>query len=181
MTVQLKRVTTEYIPEEDRIRMNGLTPEGTVSIWLTQRLCNIMVLNLISWLQKTLPEYKETGKHRATATQEYSHSFAQQSANLSYQQGPVEKHVIPDEVTNRHTTWLAFSISMRSSPQAICISISDQTEEQTTEFCMEAEKLRQWLNIIYKSYRQACWAETVWPEWIREPSDSTVPVNHPVH
>lgn len=175
MTGQLKRVTTEYINFEDRIRLNGLTPDGTVSVWLTQRLCNNLVKNLIAWLEKAMSEVPDILQHSMQ-------SFAQQSASYSQQQQAAsEQPVRPDNEINKHKSWLAFSISLQTAPHAVKLIISDLAETESIEFSMEARQLRQWLNILYKGYSLANWPDDMWPEWVKELSDPETPAGHPVH
>ena len=47
----LHRLTTDYVEEEDRIRVSGASANGdTVVLWLTQRLLNRLVPHLTAWL-----------------------------------------------------------------------------------------------------------------------------------
>ncbi|MBB1485309.1 hypothetical protein [Oceanospirillum sediminis] len=175
MTGQLKRVTTEYINFEDRIRLNGLTPNGTVSVWLTQRLCNNLVKNLIAWLEKTMSEMPDILQHNMQ-------SFAQQRAHCSQQQQAAsEQPVRPDNEINKHKSWLAFSISLQTAPHAVRLIISDLAETESIEFSMEARQLRQWLNILYKGYSQANWPDDMWPSWMIASSENTLPNEQAVH
>lgn len=175
MTSQLKRITTEYINIEDRIRLNGLTAGGTVSIWLTQRLCNYLVINLISWLEKNMPETPGILQHDMQ-------SFAQQSANYPQQQSaPSTLPVRPDSETSKHKSWLAFSIQIQTTTHTIRLIISDLAETESIEFNMEPKQLRQWLNILHKTYNGANWPDHVWPEWIKETLTHETAAQHPVH
>ena len=50
----LKRITTEFIPVEDRIRLSGEREDNgsPLVLWLTQRLIRRMLPVLLDWLQK---------------------------------------------------------------------------------------------------------------------------------
>ena len=172
MTNYDRAIKTSYNRIHQYRRLNGLMPDGTVTVWLTQRLCSALVPNLINWLQKNLP-----GK--GMANDEENHSFAQQSANLAHRNSSTETSVVP--APDDHKSWLAFSISIRSSAQAISITFADLEEKENIELRMGAEQLRQWLTIIYKNYHTASWPDHIWPEWIREHTSTEIPTYHPIH
>jgi len=50
---ELKRVTTEYVDAEDRLRISGETGDGGVLVlWMTQRMVNRLIGALAQWLEK---------------------------------------------------------------------------------------------------------------------------------
>ena len=51
----LQRITTEYIDQEDRIRLTGELAHGaTVVLWITQRLLNRLIPHLTAWLSRQI-------------------------------------------------------------------------------------------------------------------------------
>jgi hypothetical protein len=74
MTQVLQRVTTEFVQQEDRVRLAGVTDAGRPAVvWLTRRMLNVLLPVLFQRLEAqfaaVLPEHRE-------ALQE----FAQQAA-----------------------------------------------------------------------------------------------------
>ena len=54
--VRLTRLTTEYVPAEDRMRLAGETaPDQAVVIWITRRLLDRVLPHLFGWLERKGP------------------------------------------------------------------------------------------------------------------------------
>ena len=52
MTI-MERLTTEYVPLEDRIKLTGqISSERIVVLWLTQRMLGMLLPHLFEWLQQ---------------------------------------------------------------------------------------------------------------------------------
>ena len=76
----LQRITTEYVEQEDRIRLSGEFASGdTVVLWLTQRLLHRLVPHLTAWLARQVAPASSIPAVEA-AHQDIVQGFAQQAA-----------------------------------------------------------------------------------------------------
>ena len=58
---KIKRITSEYIDTEDRIRLIGLTEDGkTHALWFTLRLTNRLVVHCLNLLDQLSPEINKS-------------------------------------------------------------------------------------------------------------------------
>jgi len=61
----LERLTTEYIPLEDRIRLTGqISRERVVTLWLTHKMLSLLLPNLFNWLEKSAEKTTKVNKAR---------------------------------------------------------------------------------------------------------------------
>lgn len=159
----LKRITTEYLPMEDRIRLSGERADNATPLvlWLTQRLLKRMLPVLLKWLERGGADLP-----RAETLQ----SFAQQAARARITpQPPVRVHETSEE-------WLVKSVDVGSNDQVIRLTFKAD-EKQAVDLVFTTQQLRQWLNIVHAGWLKAEWPGTVWPEWVRE---EAVPTKQPV-
>ncbi len=78
--MELKRLTTQYHPSEDRVRLTGLDDRGqTMCLWFTQRLLNRLVPALCEGLDKQLAAAMSKGMEQPLRSH-VEQSFAQQLA-----------------------------------------------------------------------------------------------------
>ena len=96
MNYNLSRITTQYIDNEDRLRILGESGEDKIcEIWLTHRLMDRLVENLLSNVQNE-------GK-----TDKALQVFEQEVASSTLpRQAPVEKD-------NQIISWLAITIDIK--------------------------------------------------------------------
>jgi len=146
---ELQRVTTEYAPTEDRIRLSGETATGgTVVLWLTQRLLNLMVPRLTGWLES----------HGGDALLQ---EFAQQAAESSL---GAELPVSAAESDG----WCVMSVDIATGTEGVGLVFKSANNHQAARLTLSAEALRQWLGIVRGQYGTGAWPTTVWPAWMDE-------------
>lgn len=158
----LSRLTTEYVEAEDRIRITGELPAHagedsprTVVLWLTQRLLNRLLPHLLHWLER-----HDVPQGWDEAVQE----FAQQAAVAALQpQTPV--HSAPES-----HAWLVHSVQLTCSPEHVQLGFQSAPPgaEHSSHLTLQAQPLRQWLNIVYDQYVRASWPVALWPQWLAE-------------
>lgn len=152
LTEPLGRVTTEYIDREDRLRLSAESSTRlTMVIWLTQRLMQRLVPILLKWLEQ------RQGLTNARA--DIMHGWAQQAARA----GLSEQH--PVKADEARSVWLAQSVDIAQSPDKVVLTFKGPDHERA-QWILEADPLRQWLNIVYDAHVVAGWALSVWPEWV---------------
>lgn len=155
----LSRLTTEYIEAEDRIRVTGELPAPTggdgprtVVLWLTQRLLNRLLPHLLQWLE------------RHDMPQGWDEVVHQQAAVAALQpQAPVCS--APES-----RAWLVQSLQLTCTPESVQLGFQVAAAEDVppADLVLQAQALRQWLNIVYDLYVRASWPLALWPQWLVE-------------
>ena len=168
----LSRLTTDYVETEDRIRITGeilnLTEQEaprTVVLWFTQRLISRLLPHLLKWLENNdVPQ----GWNQA------AQGFVQQAAIAAL--GPQTAVCREPE----SETWMVHNIQLTCTPHNAQIGFQSAPNgpEYRARLVLEAQPLRQWLNIVYEQYRRAQWPLSLWPQWLTEarmPDVSEIP------
>jgi len=158
--MRLARLTTEYMPAEDRLRLAGETgPEQAVILWLTRRLLERLLPHLFRWLERQggdAPLAVDTGYG------ELMQGMAQQSARASLPAQP------PVDAARASRSWLVASVDVSVEPSVLRLVFAAPEGEEPVSLDFEVKPLRQWLNIVHDRYRQAEWPMGVWPAWMTE-------------
>ena len=156
MNYRLGRITTQYIDNEDRIRVLGESSEGTTcEIWLTHRLMDRLVENLLSNVQNEGTPDK--------ALQVFEQEVA--SSTLP-KQSPVEKD-------NQIISWLAIAIDINRDNKNISLIFKEE-KSNSASISFQTVEIRQWLSIIYNAYKLAGWSLEEWPEWFKKSKEEAV-------
>lgn len=173
MSTKLKRITTQYIPFEDRIRLTGSDQgSGTLTLWLTQRLLNRMVVPLCEGLEKqTTPAVKSASGPSIPSVQAHLvQTFAQQKAAAALpKDGPVV--TAPES-----PVWLVATVLIKHTPDSVRLTFKGSDEVQRAELTLTLFELRQWLGIVYKQFQSAAWPTQLWPAWVEEATKPTEPL-----
>ncbi|NLW80415.1 MAG: hypothetical protein GXY42_01915 [Desulfovibrionales bacterium] len=167
----LRRITTEYVDIEDRIRLCGESGPGqSMALWLSRRLLNRLVPHVCQWLEKDTPstDHGSTSSSRLEALQ----GFAQQAAVAAMPALP------PVHASAAGTTsWLVHSIDASKARGGIILTFKGPEAEEgrpMARLALSDELLRQWLNILHGQYRKGQWSMEVWPQWIGKGTTQTM-------
>ena len=173
MATQLKRITTQYIAFEDRIRLTGADEAGsTLTLWLTQRLISRLVVPLCDGLEKqTTPAPKKAGTPAVPSLQTHMvQTFAQQKAAAALPKaGPVV--TAPES-----PAWLVEKVVIKHIKNDVRMVFKGLEENHSAELTLSTFELRQWLGIVFKQSKSAGWPTQVWPTWVEEASKPAAPV-----
>ncbi len=150
MNYSLNKITTQYIDDEDRLRILGESSEGTTcEIWLSHRLLDRLVDNLFS-------NIKVKG-----AVNDVLQVFEQEAASSSLvEQPPVEK-------INKPVSWLAKEVDIKRDADNTSLVFKGE-KSRSAQIFFQTVELRQWLSIIYNAYKIAEWSVEEWPSWFKE-------------
>ncbi len=153
--IDLQRVTTEFVEDEDRIRLSGeLAPDETRVLWLTQRLAQRLVPHLCQWLEK---------QTAAGAPVEVVQGFAQQAALASLERQEAVKTGADTEAA------LVRSVDLTFTESAVYLLFKTEAEGPVVaRIGFNAKPLRQWLGILLAQYRRGQWPLAAWPDWMTE-------------
>lgn len=153
MSTELERITTEYVPDEDRIRLVGEVGDGTtVVIWLTQRLLQRLLAVLLQRLEQ---------QSAHTLHAELLQGFAQQAARAELtSQAPVQ-------ADDGNAPWLAHAVDIGQSDLGVSLTFKS-ADGASASLLLSDQHLRQWLNIVNDVTLLAQWPQDVWPQWLRD-------------
>ena len=154
----LHRLTTDYVEEEDRIRVSGASANGdTVVLWLTQRLLNRLVPHLTAWLAAQVTPGAAAPAVQA-AHRDIVQGFALQAARAQLTPQPPVPAAAPA------ASWRVTSVDLSHSAQAVLLTLKGEGE--AAQLKLPAQALRQWLGILYAQYQRGEWPTAVWPAWM---------------
>lgn len=151
--LQLNRVTTQYVENEDRLRLTGEGPAGeTCVVWITRRLLGRLLPALFGWLE---------GRVMAAPRAEILQSFAQEAARASIKRQP------PVRAPGDSISFLVISIEVTRGDKSVLLKFRG-AEDKAASFTLEAQPLRQWLAIVQSQCGKAEWRMQEWPVWMTE-------------
>lgn len=161
----IERFTTEYVVQEDRLRLSALSRSGDMLVlWLTQRLLNRLVPYLGTRLQA------QSAASVPLALQQVQASLALQSARQDLQQTLVAPVQLPrDEVAAqaiRHV--LVHAVDLTAAEAAFTLCFKDAQGQAHANLHLPVSALRQWLAIIHSQYVQAQWSLHGLPAWLQD-------------
>ena len=167
MPPPLQKFTTEFIPEEDRLRLSCELEDGQhVVLWLTQRLLRRLVPHLCAWLEKQPAPVAAPASAKAVVIErEQVHQFAQQVAQASLHQ---QKQAVV-QATHCTVSWVVQTVNLqgRDGRLHLTLQVPDQADYSVT---FTPTSLRQWLGIVCHHFQQAQWPLELWPQWILQPN-----------
>lgn len=155
----LQRLTTQYVAEEDRLRVAGEVAQGqTQVLWLTQRLLVRLLPPLLQGIAQQQPQVWQS---------ELVLGFQQDAARAALEpQAPV---VVQPDVSG----WLVDAVDVVSSGQSTQLRFRVSASADQAEVTFDAQALRQWLGIVHDQFVLAQWPMAVWPEWMGAPASAT--------
>lgn len=157
---KVQRFTTEFILNEDRIRILVERKSGDVlALWLTRRLLNRLIALLFKRLSTTVPQNTKT-KRKLKEIQK----FIQISAANSIRKQPSVRQS-SNEARQIQSSHLITAIEIKVSGRFTTLHFKAPGEEKQQLQFSEAT-LRQWLSILHKQYLIAQWIEPFWPTWL---------------
>ena len=155
----LKRVTTEFIDVEDRIRISGEHLDGATEVlWLTQRLMNRLIAHLCQLLEQQLASASTIPTVQA-AQQDIVQGFAQQAARAHLTTQP------PVRAPASDAGWRVDVVDITLAEGAVTLTFKGEANRQT-QLNLPPHALRQWLAIVYQQYQRGGWHMDVWPLWM---------------
>ncbi|MDP1931968.1 MAG: hypothetical protein Q8L60_10975 [Gammaproteobacteria bacterium] len=148
---ELKRITTEYIDMEDRMRLTGETEDGNaIVLWLTAKLLQRLLPHLFKWLEQQADKAMP-----ATIVQ----SFAQQAAKAGMAPEP------PVKQQEDTPSWLVHAVDVNHEKGFLQLTFRAPGQEQQ-RLQLPTQQLRQWLSITQMQWLRAGWPKDLWPDWM---------------
>lgn len=164
----LQRITTEYVEEEDRIRLTGELASGDIAVlWLTQRLVNRLVPHLAAWLARQVTPASAIPSVQA-AHRDIVQGFAQQAARAQLAAAP------PVLASSSQAGRRVDSVDLTQGESVVVLTFKGEAEAHAT-LTLAAQPLRQWLSIVFEQCLRGEWPTTVWPAWMEPAQASSTP------
>jgi hypothetical protein len=170
----LKRITSEYIEAEDRIRIAGLTEKNeALSLWFTMRLTSRLVTHCVALIGSNGTELK-----KAATNDEQVKNNLQGMVQQSAEQEIVREPAVT--VTKDSPSLLIKEIDLKTSSGGI-IMVFKENETSSYELYLEGQQLRQWLGMLYLIWQKAEWPLHVWPEWMDKSKRNEISEETSIH
>lgn len=142
----LSRVTLDYSPDEDRMKLTGLTQEGQLIVaWLSLRLLGRVVPHLLS-------------RYESIATSAVSNAAPLQQSSQSEVSG-AEEPVLPAHDT---PCFLVGAADITQGTDSIILTLRGGSNE--VRFAIPASKMAQWLSGVKNLYQVAEWPMLAWKD-----------------
>jgi hypothetical protein len=142
----LKRVTLDYSPDEDRMKLTGLTQEGGhVVAWLSLRLLGRVVPHLLA-------------RCESISASAVSNAASPQQSSQSEVSGG-EEPVVSDHDT---PSFLVGAADISQGTDAIVLTLRGGLDE--VRFAIPAPKMAPWLSGLKNLYQVAEWPMTIWQD-----------------
>lgn len=158
----LKKITTEYIDREDRLRITAQADgDATVVLWFSQRLLVRLVPHITRWLEK---QSRVTGVDSALST-DAVRDFAAECAQQTAREGLVPQQRVSADTAR--SAWLVHTVDVSESPTEMRLTFKGDGDQRAV-LVLAPTPLHQWLGIVHDQFRVAEWSRDVWPRWMGE-------------
>lgn len=182
MKYSLERITTEFSPLEDRIKLlSQIGAESSIVILLTRRLLSLVLPTLIERVDSSAgaaPDSSAATAGEATqavAYQRMRQEFAQIAANSQL------VPLAPVKAVQDSVALLPFAVDFKATKRALILVFREDGGTMAT-LALEDVQLRQWLQILYKcAEREGGWQLPQWPAWLTGASYAKAPQGLAVH
>ena len=142
----LSRVTLDYSPDEDRMKLTGLTQTGSLVVaWLSLRLLGRVVPHLLT-------------RYESIAASAVSNAAPLQHASQSEVSG-AEEPVLPAHDT---PCFLVGAADITQGTDSIILTLRGGSNE--VRFAIPASKMAQWLSGVKNLYQVAEWPMLAWKD-----------------
>lgn len=141
----LSRVTLDYSPDEDRMKLTGLTQDGALVVtWLSLRLLGRVVPHLL----------------KRYGTMASSLASKLPSSQLSRQSGAADEAESPVLPASDTPAFLVAAADINQGADAIVLTLRDTAS--AVRFAIPVEKMAYWLSGLKSLYQSAEWPMNVW-------------------
>ena len=155
---ETRKISLLYSPAEDRLALDIEDVEGAgTRLWLTQRLCRMLVSTLVPMLRKVAmhrlpPDARETAQ-----------SWAQAAAMADFGKTPGVR-VQPDGISG-----LVEAVHISPPGEQMTLTFDFGTGRSRV-VSLDVPALRQTLAVMYRLHVEAGWSLEIWPSWIADPT-----------
>ncbi|MBV0932284.1 hypothetical protein [Marinobacterium weihaiense] len=167
--MQLTRVTTRFVEQEDRFLVSADSRAGVVNLWLTQRLLKRLLPHLLTWVGQQ--EGEPTSVSRAESRPEGTVSPAAPAESTQTRQANrqlVAQHRKPvADVGPDQAVLTTLVHSLKFQPRGDVLQLIFELPDDVAVLQLKEEQARIWLGVLHKHWQQAQWPD-IWPDWIKQ-------------
>lgn len=170
--MQLKKLTTRYVVDEDRFLISGESEQGVINLWLTQRILKQLLPHVIQWMErkgstrssgaKAEPAQKVKSRNEEGSSTAPATSLGQTSSQLAAQHRQPVAEVRADMAVQES---LVRTLQFQPRDNLLCLKF--ELADEDAVLLLEEEHARIWLGVVYRHWNQAEWPD-IWPEWIKQ-------------
>ena len=167
------RFTTEFVADEDRIRVALEGKGGRVRlVWLTRRMLMLLLPRLIDAFGSS-----DAAPERIAARHQAQQGFSQQAAVSAIQRQQPVRAATPD--IPREPDLLAWGVDVQKDPKQVLLVFKSKDGTQSQPLPFSPAALRQWLAVLHGQFAKAEWDAPFWPAWItaKAPQDVVAKLN----
>ena len=155
----LKRITTNYNEQEDRIAISGLTEnEQTVILLLTMRLANRLIKHCLGILEKHI-----SASEGVSASDEGSRKRVQNFIQKSAEQETPQETTV--KIANKSPKHLIIEIDIKNVSTGVTLKFKEEFGTYY-EIFLNSHQLRQWLGMLHTIWQKTEWPVEIWPDWM---------------
>jgi len=173
--MQLTRLTTCFVEEEDRFLVSADSDAGVINLWLTQRLLKRLLPHLIAWVGSVNPERLAEAGAATVAQDKEGEAVAEEGTGSDEN----SRHHLTSQLIAQHRKPIPRVAADKAVQSCLVKSLQLHTQQQTLRLVFELpdkdeavlllqeEHARMWLGALYKHWQQAQWSD-IWPEWMKQ-------------
>ena len=152
--MQIKTITTEYVLDEDRIRLSVADPDfNKRTLWLTRRLSERIIPACLNKLPLDVGSPEEVPSAQV---------YAQLEARLYKKPAQM---VQPDK---DQPEFLITQVQMNRSENGIYTLSFNDAKGESAALVLSAQEMRQWLEVLKLAFVKGEWRMDIWPAWLTE-------------
>lgn len=152
--MQIKTITTEYVLDEDRIRLSVAdSNDNKRTLWLTRRLSERVIPACLSRLPHTPGSADEVSSAQV---------YAQLEARLYKKPAP---NVLPNK---DQPELLITQVQMNHSDNGTYTLSFNHPQGESAVLVLSAQEMRQWLEVLKLAFVKGEWRMDIWPAWLTE-------------
>jgi len=158
--MKIVKFTLGYDHIEDRLRIDGQGGGRVIRLWLTRRLGDVVFGHLANNILAQ-GATKDPAFGRLLNTWEQQAAQAQQRTQQRTEQ-PVQW---------QGEAVLVSTVELGRNPAGTRVTFKAAlagTEHPVAQLSLGDTHLRQWLGIVFRTYKSAGWPVDAWPEWVAQ-------------
>jgi len=165
--IKLKRITTLYCENEDRIKLTGKDANDMeICLWLSQRFLIRLIPHMLTWLENITAVDAKVDPGSTKSIQ----NFKQYEAHSRLKPEPAAgfKETQTPSIKKKNFNWLVHEVDIKESAELMLLIFKNQ-DGHMAEILFKTIEIRQWLIILHSQWTKSEWPRNIWPNWVASP------------
>jgi len=169
--MQLQKLTTRYIEDEDRFLVSAESDCGVVNMWFTQRILKLLVPHVLGWIdrccdQTCAAESEPASKHGDVNQFEPGDDLSRTKRQKTSQLLAQSRKTVPQvEACRAQQSCLIKSVQLQ--PRESVLRLVFSLPDADASLLLQEEHARIWIGVLYQAWKKAEW-EDIWPVWVKQ-------------